>query len=110
MQISIFDLFKIGVGPSSSHTVGPMKAAKKFLIDFSNNNDLTKINNIKIELFGSLALTGKGHGANKAISLGLIGEDPKNIDTSKINQYLAKIKETKQINLLKKHSINFIEC
>jgi L-serine dehydratase len=109
MQISIFDLFKIGIGPSSSHTVGPMKAAKRFLLDFLASNALDDIANVKVELFGSLASTGKGHNTNKAVLLGLIGENPKTIDTDKIAYYLKKIISSKEICLLNKHKIPFIE-
>ena len=73
MNISVFDLFKIGIGPSSSHTVGPMYAAKQFLISCMEEFPLTKIYSIKIELFGSLALTGKGHGSDTAILTGFRG-------------------------------------
>ena len=67
MNISVFDLFKIGIGPSSSHTVGPMYAAKQFLFNCMEQFPLTKISSVKIELFGSLALTGKGHGSDTAV-------------------------------------------
>lgn len=69
MNISVFDLFKIGIGPSSSHTVGPMYAAKQFLFNCMEQFPLTNISSVKIELFGSLALTGKGHGSDTAILL-----------------------------------------
>ena len=70
MNISVFDLFKIGIGPSSSHTLGPMVAAKKFLFNCIQQFPLTKISAVKTELFGSLALTGKGHGTDMAILMG----------------------------------------
>lgn len=87
MKIGVFDMLKIGIGPSSSHTVGPMLASNLFLGNLIKQNliGLKKINNLKIELFGSLALTGKGHGTDKAILLGLEGHKPRSIDTSKIN-------------------------
>ena len=107
MQISIFDLFKIGIGPSSSHTVGPMKAAKKFLLDFNNNHALIDIYNIKIELFGSLAATGKGHNTDIAILLGLMGKEPKTVNTSKIEEYIQEVKDRKHILLLGKQQISF---
>ena len=67
MNISVFDLFKIGIGPSSSHTVGPMFAAKQFLFNYMEKLPLEKIASLKIELYGSLALTGKGHGTDRAV-------------------------------------------
>ena len=84
MNISVFDLFKIGIGPSSSHTVGPMYAAKQFLFSCIEEFPLTKISSIKIELFGSLALTGKGHGSDTAILMGLEGEEPASVDPEQI--------------------------
>ena len=87
MYISTFELFKIGIGPSSSHTVGPMIASKLFSEKISSFKNLTKVS---IDLYGSLALTGKGHGTDKAISLGLMGFSPEtlsaNIIDSKINE------------------------
>jgi L-serine dehydratase len=71
MTVSVFDLFAIGIGPSSSHTVGPMKAARVFVTTLHATQQLTKVTRIKVELFGSLAFTGKGHGTDSAILLGL---------------------------------------
>ena len=87
MSISAFELLKIGIGPSSSHTVGPMKAANAFLKLLKQKNLLnpSRTRYLKTELYGSLALTGKGHGTDKAILLGLEGEDPKTIDISTIH-------------------------
>ena len=107
MQISIFDLFKIGIGPSSSHTMGPMVAAKRILEDFQKNNDIKKIDNIEIYLYGSLALTGLGHSTDKAIILGLMGESPKLTNTNLTEKYINEVKENKKLNLLKKHIIEF---
>jgi len=82
MSISAFELLKIGIGPSSSHTVGPMRAAKAFLNLLNKNNLLDQKTTFFVtsELFGSLALTGKGHGTDKAVILGLEGEDPKTVE------------------------------
>ena len=87
MGISVFELFKIGIGPSSSHTVGPMKAANAFLSLLKTKNYLNpeKLSNIKSELFGSLALTGKGHGTDKAVLIGLEGDSPDKVNISSIN-------------------------
>ncbi|MDA8562017.1 L-serine ammonia-lyase, partial [Gammaproteobacteria bacterium] len=81
MTISIFELFSVGIGPSSSHTVGPMKASFEFGKTLDNRKLLDKVDRIKIELFGSLAFTGSGHGTNKAILLGIEGFKPEKIDT-----------------------------
>ncbi len=81
MSISVFELFKIGIGPSSSHTVGPMKSANAFIKLLKQKNLLSKniIKSIKAELYGSLALTGLGHGTDKAILMGLEGHEPRNV-------------------------------
>ncbi|MCU7807270.1 MAG: L-serine ammonia-lyase, partial [Candidatus Thiodiazotropha sp. (ex Semelilucina semeliformis)] len=80
MAISVFDLFKVGIGPSSSHTVGPMLAAGQFIDQLNEAGDLQEMARIKIELFGSLGATGKGHGTDKALMLGLMGETPESVD------------------------------
>ncbi len=104
MDISIFELFKIGIGPSSSHTVGPMKAVKYYL---SHHHSIKNINRLKIELYGSLALTGKGHGTDKAILLGLSGYRPETVDTKQVSSLIQKITSENKINLLGDHEINF---
>jgi L-serine dehydratase len=103
---NILNFFKIGIGPSSSHTVGPMKAAKSCLENLELNK-LKSINNIEINLFGSLALTGKGHGTDKAILLGLLGEEPETVITDSIETKLETIKSTQKIKLLNIHEISF---
>jgi L-serine dehydratase len=100
MSISVFDLYSIGIGPSSSHTVGPMKAAKQFLDAVKELGHLEKIHLIKCDLYGSLALTGKGHGTDKAIILGLLGFKPETIDSTLINGYIEDVKKNKKISLL----------
>ena len=103
MSLSVFQMFKIGIGPSSSHTVGPMKAAKEFLLNAKQNNlfnNLDKIKSVKIDLFGSLALTGKGHGTDKAIIMGLMGEEPEFVDTSTIYKKINEITKIKKLKLL----------
>ncbi len=79
-MISIFDIFKIGIGPSSSHTMAPMKAVRAFLIELEAKGLFESARRIQVELFGSLALTGKGHGTDTAILLGLVGETPEEVD------------------------------
>ena len=107
MNISIFELFSIGVGPSSSHTVGPMRAAKRFLIEAQPL--LSKTHRIQIDLFGSLALTGKGHGTDKAVLLGLLGYTPEGVDPEQIPALLNQIRTEHHITLLNEPRIAFDE-
>ena len=109
MNISIFDLFSIGIGPSSSHTVGPMLAANSFIQQLKSENVLHKIKRIKIELYGSLALTGKGHGTDIAILNGLEGHHPESVDPSAMRPNVEQIKQSKSLNLSGQHSILFNE-
>ncbi|MGL4835265.1 MAG: serine dehydratase beta chain, partial [Shewanella sp.] len=100
MAVSTFDLFKIGIGPSSSHTVGPMRAAARFVERWLvQEGHLDACVRIKTELFGSLALTGKGHGSDKAILLGLEGQWPHLIDPDNIEPMLALIRKNKRLQL-----------
>ncbi|MGH1440612.1 MAG: L-serine ammonia-lyase [Cellvibrionaceae bacterium] len=107
MSISIFDLFKIGIGPSSSHTVGPMVAAKKFIDEIHKNNTLTNVDKVSAEMFGSLGSTGKGHGTLKALILGFEGETPSTVNVTDIESRVKHIRETQSISLLKQHNITF---
>jgi len=109
MAISVFELFSIGIGPSSSHTVGPMRAAHQFAKALQKEGRLTEIHRVKTELFGSLGATGKGHGSDKAVMLGLEGELPESVDTMLVDARLAEIRQQQKINLLGQHSIGFIE-
>ncbi|MBB1355735.1 serine dehydratase beta chain, partial [Pseudoalteromonas sp. SR45-5] len=79
-MISAFDMFSIGIGPSSSHTVGPMRASRLFVNDLQEQQLLANVTDIKVELYGSLGQTGVGHGSGKAVILGLAGYDPETID------------------------------
>jgi L-serine dehydratase len=110
MAISVFDLFKIGIGPSSSHTVGPMRAALMFANGLRDNALLPRVRAIRIELFGSLGATGKGHGSDKAVLLGLQGEAPDTIDPSIIGERLAVIRGDKALMVLGTHRIAFDEA
>lgn len=92
-SISIFEIFKIGVGPSSSHTLGPWKAALAFVDEL----DMEPVEHIQVQLYGSLSKTGVGHATDVAVLLGLMGYDPKKIDTQQINSIVEQVKETKQI-------------
>ncbi|MBX3725443.1 MAG: L-serine ammonia-lyase [Xanthomonadales bacterium] len=110
MAVSVFDLFKIGIGPSSSHTVGPMRAAARFverwLID---NGELGRTARVRAEVFGSLALTGRGHGTDKAVLMGLEGHWPDRIDPDLIPAALERIRADKRIRLHGRHEIGFDE-
>lgn len=99
MAVSVFDLFKIGIGPSSSHTVGPMRAAHRFVGRLDEFGHLARLERIRCELFGSLALTGRGHGTDKAVLLGLEGEEPDTVDVEQIETRLARIRCEKQLRL-----------
>jgi len=107
MAISVFDLFKIGIGPSSSHTVGPMIAARKFTLSLEKSKKLNKVSRIQSEMYGSLGATGKAHGTPKAIILGLEGEEPDRVDATLISSRIEKIHSEGRINLLGKHIINY---
>ncbi|WDY57071.1 L-serine ammonia-lyase [Pseudomonas sp. PSKL.D1] len=109
MSLSVFDLFKIGIGPSSSHTVGPMRAAARFAEGLRRDGLLNSTASIKAELYGSLGATGKGHGSDKAVLLGLEGEHPDVVDTESIPARLQAIRESGQLHLLGEHPIGFVE-
>ena len=106
MHISVFDIFKIGVGPSSSHTVGPMRAAKRFVERLRADHQLEQVTAVKIELFGSLGFTGKGHGSDRAIVLGLEGDEPATCDIDSIARRIAAVEQTKRIKLLGEHEVD----
>ncbi len=98
-MISVFDMFKIGIGPSSSHTVGPMKAGKIFMQNLTDSGLVTQIDELRAELFGSLGQTGKGHGTGKAVILGLMGEDPETVDTDSIDGILEHVSKDETLTL-----------
>lgn len=106
-MISVFDMFSIGIGPSSSHTVGPMRAAAEFVSELSSDNLIQKVKGVRVALFGSLGQTGKGHGTGKAVILGLLGELPESIDVDSIDTALADIEKTQTIRLNKEHTAKF---
>ena len=109
MALSVFDLFKIGIGPSSSHTVGPMRAAARFVEGLKREQLLSATVTLKVELYGSLGATGKGHGSDKAVLLGLEGEQPDSVDTTSIEPRLAAIRSSGELNLSGERRIRFIE-
>src|SRR5689334_3708584 len=110
MAVSVFDLFKIGIGPSSSHTVGPMRAAARFAGKWlRESGKLDQVARVRAELFGSLALTGRGHGTDKAVLMGLEGHWPNEIDPDIIPKALERIRVGKELVLLGTHPIGFDE-
>ncbi|OED39071.1 L-serine ammonia-lyase [Chromatiales bacterium (ex Bugula neritina AB1)] len=109
MSLSVFDLFKIGIGPSSSHTVGPMLAACQFVNNLQQQNLLDSVCELKVQLFGSLGATGKGHGSDKAIILGLMGELPDRVDPAAAMDQLIDVRSRKVIRLAGLREISFVE-
>ncbi|MGV8842479.1 MAG: L-serine ammonia-lyase [Pseudomonas sp.] len=109
MSLSVFDLFKIGIGPSSSHTVGPMRAAARFAEGLRRDDLLAATESVKVELYGSLGATGKGHGSDKAVILGLQGDQPDTVDIDSIAGRLAALRETGELHLLGEKPIRFVE-
>ncbi|HEY6414481.1 MAG TPA: L-serine ammonia-lyase [Edaphobacter sp.] len=109
MNTSLFELFKIGIGPSSSHTVGPMRAALRFIHTLDSANLLSRTSRVIVNLYGSLALTGIGHGTDRAILLGLLGEAPDTVDPSQIETKLSTIRTTGTLSLLGSKIIPFLE-
>lgn len=99
MPLSIFDLYKVGIGPSSSHTVGPVVAANRFLNELKAGDHLNNVARVKVGLFGSLAMTGKGHATDVAVMIGLLGEQPDLVDPDRVPVYIREIREQGQINL-----------
>ncbi|WP_406392008.1 L-serine ammonia-lyase [Streptomyces sp. NBC_00887] len=107
MAISVFDLFSVGIGPSSSHTVGPMRAARMFARRLKNEGLLAHTASIRAELYGSLGATGHGHGTPKAVLLGLEGESPRTVDVEGADSRVEEIRSTGRISLLGMHDIPF---
>ncbi|MFF9104938.1 L-serine ammonia-lyase [Streptomyces rubrogriseus] len=107
MAISVFDLFSIGIGPSSSHTVGPMRAARMFARRLRNEELLDSVVSVRAELYGSLGATGHGHGTPKAVLLGLEGDSPRTVDVETADDRVEKIKSSGRISLLGEHEIAF---
>lgn len=107
MTVSVLDLFTIGIGPSSSHAVGPMRAARRFVSELSADGRLEHVARIEVTLYGSLALTGKGHGTDRAVVLGLAGSSPEEVDPETLPAFLRELRETRQLKLLHTHPIEF---
>lgn len=107
MYIGVFDLFKVGVGPSSSHTVGPMRAAYQFVQDLTDHQQLEDCNRIVIELFGSLSATGRGHGTDRAVLAGLSGSLPETVDPIALQHILEQVRQEQHLSLLQRRNIEF---
>lgn len=106
-QISVFDMLKIGVGPSSSHTLGPWRAAQRFIKRLEESNLVQAVEQVQIYLYGSLAKTGKGHGTDIAVTLGIRGDDPVTVDVDQINPIIERVKSENKIELNGGKEINF---
>jgi L-serine dehydratase len=109
MAVSVFDLFKIGIGPSSSHTVGPMRAARLFALRLQHEGLLERVAQVRVELYGSLGATGKGHGSDKAVILGLEGEEPATVDIDSIPGRLAHVRKAASLKLAGTRPVRFAD-
>ena len=109
MAVSVFDLFKIGIGPSSSHTVGPMRAARLFALRLQSDGVLPRTARVRCDLYGSLGATGKGHGSDKAVLLGLCGHQPDTVDVEAIASILKTVRDGARLPLPLGHSVAFDE-
>ncbi|MES1987043.1 MAG: serine dehydratase beta chain, partial [Pseudomonadota bacterium] len=107
MNYSVFEVFRIGIGPSSSHTVGPMIAVNRFLLEIEKRGLIKQVAEVQIHLFGSLALTGKGHGTDYAVIAGLVGALPDQVDPASIIPLVESIKETGRLMLMNTIEIPF---
>src|SRR5262245_53601174 len=109
MTLSVFDIFKVGIGPSSSHTMGPMRAAREFALELKQEGLLGRTQQVIVRLYGSLALTGHGHGTDRAILLGLEGAEPETVDPDSFEPTVKRIRSTGRINLLGERETAFDE-
>ena len=109
MAVSVFDLFKIGIGPSSSHTVGPMRAARLFALRLQQEGLLPRVHRVQADLYGSLGATGKGHGSDKAVLLGLLGHEPDTVEVEAIPALLKAVRDSGRLKLAGAHSVEFAE-
>ena len=107
MFISIFDMFKIGIGPSSSHTLGPMKAGKAFVDELKEKHLFDKVTRVQANVYGSLSLTGIGHSTDKAILLGLAGEEPETVDIDGISEFMKNVRSSEKLMLGGSHEVEF---
>jgi L-serine dehydratase len=109
MAVSVFDLFKIGIGPSSSHTVGPMRAARLFATRLLHEGQLPRVQRVQADLYGSLGATGKGHGSDKAVLLGLLGHEPDTVEVEAIPGLLKAVRDNGVLRLAGLHAVDFAE-
>ena len=109
MTLSVFDIFKVGIGPSSSHTMGPMRAAREFVLALEHDGLLAQTEQVAVRLYGSLALTGAGHGTDRAVLAGLEGAEPETVDPDSIDPLVQRVRTDGRIKLLGKHEIAFDE-
>ncbi len=109
MAVSVFDLFKIGIGPSSSHTVGPMRAARLFALRLQHDGLLPRVQRLQADLYGSLGATGKGHGSDKAVLLGLLGHEPDTVEVEAIPALLKAVRDSGRLKLAAVHGVDFAE-
>ena len=107
MNHSVFDIFKIGVGPSSSHTVGPMNAARAFVEELRERGELAQVHALEVGLYGSLALTGLGHATDRAVLLGLAGHRPEQLEAAQAEATIRRVNEARRLDLLGAHQIEF---
>src|SRR5579875_2789605 len=104
MNTSLFELFKIGIGPSSSHTVGPMRAANHFVARLMAGSDPAAVHGIIVDLYGSLALTGIGHGTDRAVVFGLMGEAPDTVEPQRMQPMLDQVRREGRLRAFGKHT------
>src|SRR5215208_2768191 len=107
MATSVFDLFKIGIGPSSSHTVGPMVAARRFALALESAGALSRVDHVSARLHGSLGATGRGHASDRAVILGLMGEEPATVDPDAIERLVALVTGERRLALLGRREVAF---
>jgi L-serine dehydratase len=109
VAISVFDLFSVGIGPSSSHTVGPMRAARMFASGIAADGLLARVARVRAELFGSLGATGFGHGSDRAVILGLAGQSPETVDVETVAERVAAVRASGRVALLGEHEVSLAE-
>ncbi|MDE2120059.1 MAG: L-serine ammonia-lyase, partial [Betaproteobacteria bacterium] len=109
MAVSVFDLFRIGIGPSSSHTVGPMRAARSFACELERQGLLGRTARVVCRLYGSLSATGRGHASDRAVLLGWLGETPDGVDVDTADARLQAVRAARSLPLLGRHAVGFDE-